>query len=637
VPSSSPPVRQRPSTSATPPLSADQLLAASTPLGGMEPPLWTPEGDAVVAASPLGGTTDLWAFPLDGGPPSRLTAGMGAVGHLASALPRWSPDGSYLSYVSGDIGDTEVWLQPADGAPAFRLSDLGANITSLGWSPDGASLIVAANRYGAYDLFEVSVPDGTPTRLTDDARYEVQPTVTPDGRYVVYVRLDETWTEHDVMVLPLDASRDGGSGTDGGGDPEPRLLVHDERFFDYQYGRWFGTPVVSPDGATVVFRSYRSDWLNLWAVRFAGGDPRPIAPDAADQDHACFSPDGAWIAYSSNQDASVQLRLVPAGGGEPRVLVDPGDGVCAFPTFSPDGRHLAFTLSTPTHPADLHVVEVATGEVRRLTRSVAANIEARLVRPERVTYAGDDGLEIPSYLYRPESAGVAPNGAGVVVVHGGPTMQWFPAFDAYAQFLALRGYTLLLPNIRGSSGYGRAFEEANDRDWLGGDLQDVVRGGRYLHTVPGVDEERVAVTGLSYGGVMSMGVAVDTVGEFGAAASLSGYGDFLRVREEHEVRHQRFMAKELGDPVADRDIYLRASPIHRVKQATVPLLIAHGVGRWPDADAGRQFADALRREYKTVRYVTYPDEHYYVTGRENLRALWYEVDDFFRHYLDLPR
>ncbi len=608
----------------TPPLSIDQLLT-TVPLAGMEPPVWRPEGDEVVVASPLGGAPELWSFPVEGGAPSRLTTGMGGVGHLASALPRWSPDGRYLSYVSGDIGDTEVWLQPADGGPASRLSSLGANITSLAWAPDGGSLVVAANRFGAYDLFRIDVPDGRATRLTDDTRYEVQPTVTPDSQHVVYLRLDETWTARDVLVRPLH-----GSPAD-----EPRLLVHDTDFFDYQYGGWTGPPLVSPDGQTVVFRSYRGDWLQLWSVPFEGGEPTPIDATEADQDHGCFAPDGRSLVYTWNRDASIQLRIASLDGGEPTVLFDPGDGVCAWPRFSPDGRHVAFTLARPEHPADLHVVEVATGEVRRLTRSLAEPAAKRLATPERVTYRGDDGLEIPAFLYRPESAGVEPNGAGVVVVHGGPTMQWVPAYDGYAQFLTLQGYTLLLPNIRGSAGYGRAFEEANDRDWLGGDLRDVVQGAHLLRELDTVDDDRLAVTGLSYGGIMSMAISVFTQGEFRAAASLSGYGDFLHMMEEQEFRHQQFLRKELGDPVEDREIYEKASSIHRVKEATVPLLIIHGEGRFPGSDAGRNFAEAMQREYKTVRYRTYQGEHYYVTGRDNVRAMWREVDDFFRTYLDL--
>jgi dipeptidyl aminopeptidase/acylaminoacyl peptidase len=108
--------------------------------------------------------------------------------------------------------------------------------------------------------------------------------------------------------------------------------------------------------------------------------------------------------------------------------------------------------------------------------------------------------------------------------------------------------------------------------------------------------------------------------------------------DEQEFRHQQLLRKELGDPVADREVYERASSIRAVRDVRAPIMLAHGVGRSPSSDAARQFADALEREYKTFRYRTYPDEHYYVAGRANVARLWQDADDFLRQYLDLdPR
>jgi len=602
--------------------SPDQLLSIS-PLAGVDAPIWLPDGTAVVVASPLGGANDLWSFPVDGGAPERLTSGIGSVGHLSSPLPRLSPDGQYLSYVTGDIGATEVWLQPRDGSPAFQLSHMKANIIGAQWSADSASLLVAANRTGTYDIFAIDVPDGTHRQLTDDLLYEVGPVASPTGDARYHVRLDETWTEHHIVRVPLVA------------DAEPTVVVSDTGFFDYQYGRIFGTPRPSPDGRTILFRSYRSGWINVWAVAAEGGEPWQILPEEADQEHASWSPDGRHVVVTSNRDARVRLVEVEVASRTGRDLVAPAEGVCAVPSYSPDGTRVAFTLATPQHAADLHVVDVATGELTRLTRSVSAAVARRIVAPERVSYRGEDGLEIPALLYLPSAMGVTPNGAGIVVVHGGPTMQWFPVFDGYTQFLLSKGYTLLLPNIRGSSGYGRAFEEANDRDWCGADLRDVVQGAAFLRARADVDPGRVAVTGLSYGGIMSMAATTMAPGAFQAAVSLSGYGDFLHMMDEQEFRHQQLLRKELGDPVVDRDVYLRASSIHHVREARNPLFIAHGVGRYPASDAGRQFADAMEREYKVFEYRTYPGEHYYVYGRDNTRTLWADVDRFLRTYLDL--
>lgn len=621
-----PGVTRQPDLLPVSPLSVDQQLAIVS-LAGIETPLWSPDSTSVLLASPLGSAPELWSFPIHGGPAVRMTSGLGTVGHLASVVPRWSPDGRYLSWIRGEIGQTEVWLQPLDGSAPFALTRLGANITALEWAPDGSWLVVSANRHGSYDIYRVSVPDGRHQRLTDDTRYEVSPVVMPDGQAILHVRLDETWTGHTVVRTDLDPST-GAVGRSG-------VVVEDTDFFDYHYGRAFGTPAPSPDGATILFRSARSDWLNIWSVASTGGTPTALAPEDGDQDAGAWSPDGRQVVMTSNHDANVSLRLVDVASGSSRLLVEADDAVCAVPSWSPDGTRIAFTLATPQCPPDLHVISVGTGEVTRLTRSVAPALQCHLAAPRRADYDFEDRT-IPSFLFRPESIGVRPNGAGVVVVHGGPTMQWLPVHDGYLQFLVGQGYTVIAPNIRGSSGYGRAFEEANDGDWLGGDLRDVLAAADQLRARDDIDDDRIAITGLSYGGIMAMAAVSFAPGAFAAAVSLSGYGDFLHMMDEQEFRHQQLLRKELGDPVAHREVYERASPIHAVHNATTPAFIAHGVGRFPSSDAGRRFAEALEREYKTVTYRTYPDEHYYVTGRDNLAVLWRDVAEFLDTYLDLP-
>lgn len=178
-------------------VSPDQLLSI-TALAGIDAPIWAPGGDAVIVVSPLGGGNDLWSFPVGGGAPERLSSGIGSVGHLSSPLPRLSPDGRFVSYVTGDIGRTELWLQPLDGSPAFQLSRMGANIIGADWSADSGSLLVAANRTGTYDIHEVSVPDGAHRTLTSGELYDVCPVASPTGDARYHVRLDATWTEHQI-------------------------------------------------------------------------------------------------------------------------------------------------------------------------------------------------------------------------------------------------------------------------------------------------------------------------------------------------------------------------------------------------------------------------------------------------------
>lgn len=603
-------------------ISIDQLLAIK-PITGSEAPRWLPDGTGIVFASGLGGGVDLWRIAPEGGSPVRLSVGMGSVGHLAYFMFAPSPDGRFVAYVSQKSGAYEVWLWSADGEPDRQLTRLGGSIESLAWSPDSSAVVISANRYGVYDIYRVDVPGGETQRLTSDALYEVYATFTADGKDILYVRLDERWVDHEIVRM----------GRDGSG---PRVIARDENFFDYHYGRTLGYPTASPDGKWAFFRSHRSGWITYWAISPEGGEARQLAPQEADQEGGAWSPDGAWFAYTSNANGTTDLRIVPAGGGEARVLVAPELGVVSHPQWSPDGTRISFHLATPTTAADLYVVTVADGAATRLTDSAVGDTARMLATPEKISYESFDGEVISAYLYRPRSIGVPANGAGIVFVHGGPTSQFMDTLQPQVQFFVQRGYTLLLPNPRGSSGHGRRFEDLNNGDWGHGDLQDVIFGAEELKKLDDVDPGKMGITGTSYGGIMSMAAVAFAPGYFQASIPMSGYGDFVHMKAEQELRHIKLLEYEFGPLEENEEVYRRCSPIFEVAKATTPCFVIHGVGKYPQSIAGKEFALALEREYKTFKYQTYPGETYYVASTANVRQMLLDMDAFFRLYLDLP-
>ncbi len=315
-------------------ISIDQLLAIKS-LVGSEAPRWMPDGDRIVFASGLGGGVDLWSIAPEGGSPTRLSVGMGSVGHLAYFMYTPSPDGKHIAYVSQKGGAYEVWLWNADGEPDRQLTRLGGAIESLAWAPDSSAVVISANRYGVYDIYLADVPSGETRRLTSDPHYEVYATFTPDSQEILFVRLDDRWVDHEIVRM----DRDGGN---------QRVIGTDENFFDYHYGRTFGYPTASPDGSQIFFRSHRSGWINYWAIGPDGGEPRQLSPQEADQEGGAWSPDGEWFAFVSNTNGTTDVRIVPAAGGDAKVLVAPDMGVCAHPQWSPDGKTISFALATPS-------------------------------------------------------------------------------------------------------------------------------------------------------------------------------------------------------------------------------------------------------------------------------------------------
>ncbi|MEO7134141.1 MAG: S9 family peptidase [Vicinamibacterales bacterium] len=602
-------------------LSAKELTSVRSVVGGVTPQ-WAPDGSRLLIGGALGGS-DLWTVPAAGGFPVSLEVEMGEIAFLQSHQPKYSPDGKWISYISNRSGPAELFVRSLVSGTEKQLTRLGGRINSYSWSPDGAAIAFAGDKFGNYDVWTVAVATGDVIRLTNDSRYDVFPSWTPDGRQVVYARMDDRWLDHEVLEV------------DARGATPPRLIVKDTGFFDYQAGGNFGYSLVSPDGSTLLFRSHRSGWINYWVVPMNGGTPRQIAAEAANQSGARWSPDGKSIAYVALWNGMQDLRIVDAAGGTSRIVFKPADmGFVSNAEWSPDGSQMSFTMETPVRPAELYVVAKAGGAPRQLTSSTGPSyVTDALIRPRKVSYKSPDGLTIQAYLYEPilKAGEKAP---GILYIHGGPTSSFNDTYQAQVQYFAMRGYAVLLPNIRGSSGYGQRFEDANNGCWGRCDLQDVTAGVEFLRTLPNVEPTRMGITGTSYGGCMSLAAAAFAPGVFQAAIAASGYGDWLHFHAEQELRHVKLVEYEFGPLPKAEAVYRKASPIFYMKDIQTPIMLIHGVGaQLPRSVASQIFADRLEMNYKSFVYKTYPNENYYIRRRDNIQTMLGDMLAYFDQHL----
>lgn len=608
-------------------VSPEELLSIHSMVGGVgrslyragNPPVWHPSSESLL----FSGRSRAWMISADGGEPVELPIRGGQLSV--------SPDGTRTAYVSGASGSAEVWLWDFREGEGVQLTDLGMlGIKSISWSPNGQWIAFSGNRYGTFDLWKVSVPGGEVHRLTADPTYEVYPTWTADSEYILYVHMDDRWMDHAIMEMRVDGS-------------EVRRIEQDTDFFDYGGGADFGEPLASPDGQMILFRSYRSGWLNYWLVPREGGTPRPVAADSADQRAATWSPDGRRIAFTSLRNGTHQIQVAEAEGRRVRVLVDPAMGFIKDLQWSPDGERISYVMSTPTQPQELFVVQVADGVSTRLTHSMPdVGVEARLIQPEKVHYSSSDGFTIPAYLYRPRDLQPGEERPAIIRVHGGPTHQYYDHFERNIQFLVEAGYVVLLPNIRGSSGYGREWEDANNGCWGHCDLEDVLAGADYLRELSFVDEENIGIFGRSYGGFMSMAAVAFAPGEFKASIPYGGYGDWEYYRTHGGPSGVRLLEYELGPYPEMKSVYRQSSPIHFLEHATTPTFVIeggvsrlhYGEGTAPTHRASLDFVREMERLGKPVQYRAYPrwadgDVPYPADEGE----MWQDMLEFFDRYL----
>jgi dipeptidyl aminopeptidase/acylaminoacyl peptidase len=587
-----------------------------------EPLAWT-RGDSAILYV---GAGELREVPAAGGPPRLVSDQLGGMPFLAGHDPRLSPDGKWVAYLSnaadatGEGLEVEIWLQPVEqGGPARQLTHLGASINSFQWAPDSVSVVLSSSRTGRYNVYRVDISSQTTVRITNDRLYEVYPTHAGTSR-LLFVRLNDAWTRHEIWSI---------DDTTG----KRSLLAADEDFFDYQYGRTFGYPLPSPRGDRVLFRSHRSGWINYWAASLTevGTESRALAPAEADQSEASWSPDGSRLAYIENHNGTLELKVLEVDSGRIATLDGGEDSACSLPAWSRDGSRIAYLRQTTTSPLEIWVVEVGSEVRKQLTGGDGAALD--LIHPTKVAYPTFDGRQINAYLYLPPGASEVAKAPGLMWIHGGPTSQFSDTLQPWVQFFAQRGYAVLLPNIRGSSGYGKEFEDLNNRDWGHDDLKDVLAGVEYLKTLGTVDGDRVGIHGTSYGGCMSMSAIAWAPGVFRAAIPHAGYGEWEAMYVEQELRHLQLLRYEFGPYPEAADVYRRCSPYHDIAAIETPTLIVHGEGRLPRSDSSRQFAEEMRRLYKPVRYRTYGGECYYVRTAEGVERMLTDMLSFLDQHL----
>jgi dipeptidyl aminopeptidase/acylaminoacyl peptidase len=310
------------------------------------------------------------------------------------------------------------------------------------------------------------------------------------------------------------------------------------------------------------------------------------------------------LATVENDRGYGVLRVGRLGGERPAVTGLP-EGIVGDLAWAPDNARLVFTAQGPTAPPGLYFWQ--DGAARPLLRPdplAEAGIDpASFIAPVLVEWTSADSTRIPGWFMRPRGPAPAAGFPAVVWVHGGPASQTRANFRADMQMLLSQGFAVLMPNIRGSTGYGRSYMEADEVDLRPVVMDDLEAGRAWLAAQPGIDSDRIGIMGQSYGGWAVLAAVTLQPALWKAGVNYYGIADFVTLLERTGPWRRDHRAREYGFPGTNDELFRRISPIHHVDRVTAPMLILHGDRdpRVPMHESD-QFVAALEQRQKKVRY-----------------------------------
>ncbi len=612
--------------------------------------------------------SQIWVASLAGGEPTRITS----VGE-SNNRPRWSPDSKHIAFISDRAGTPQVWLMGPDGNDARQVTTLSTGADGVLYSPDGKKLVFTSEVYPdchedacnkqkldaernskvqarIYDsllyrhwtrwqakqrshLLAVPVEGGAAVDLTPGDR-DAPPfslggpddyAISPDGSEVCFVRNSDpepaVSTNSDLYVVPI-----------GGG--EVRKITNNVGADN--------SPAYSPDGRYLAWRAqtrpgYESDRWRLMVLERTTGRVTSVTENV-DRWVTGFtwSPDSARLFFTLEDRGRQPIHMVPAAGGGAREIVA-GDAIMDDVHMTPDGKTLVFTQQTASHPAEIYRAQSGGSAVPLTHFNEAALAPYALPRLESMWIEGAEGARIQTFILKPHGFSEGQRYPVLVLIHGGPQQAWGEdwSYRWNAQVFAAAGFVVVMPNVRGSTGYGQKFIDDINSDWGGKPYDDLMAVADRVEKLAYVDPDKMVAAGASYGGFMVDWVLGHTQ-RFKALVSHAGVYDLRSMfgaTEELWFPLWEFR----GAPWDNPETYTKFSPSSYVKEFATPTLVVCGEQdfRVPYGQSLQLFT-ALQLAKVPSRLLVFPDEGHWIQKPQN-SVLWYTTFlDWMKQWLAKP-
>jgi len=584
---------------------------------------WSPDGREIAFSMDMSGRVNLWKVSAEGGWPIQLVQSdelqLGAV---------WSPDGKWIVFQQ-DSGGNELWdivAVPSDGGEALNLTH-SADIREEAprWSPDGSTIAVnyKTKEGTQYDLALLDWASHKVRKLTrEDTPDRSWSSVawSRDGKTLYANRIEVSQADGDVYAIDVAT----GASTN--------LTPHQGSVLNFASS-------LSPDGKTLLLTSdAKGGYRNVALLDIATGKLTWVTDTGWEAKSGDFSPSGTALTYTLNADgrrdvyrvdiSSMRAEKLPLRAGLNALAAHPN-------SFAPSGDRILLSHESSAEPVNFWVHEAASGRAKQLTQTAIASLgSAAMPDAQIVHYNSFDGKTISALLWMPFNLQRDSTNPALVLPHGGPTGQTQDFWSPDVASLVSRGYICIAPNVRGSTGYGMAFQRANHQDLGGGDLQDAIYALNFLKDTGYVDPKKIGITGGSYGGYMTLMAIAKTPDLWAAGVDLYGPINWMTMLQHADPALAQYIRSLLGDPVNDADVYRATAPITYIHDVKAPLLVLHGDNdpRIPKEEA-LQVVELLRKDGKVVEAHFYADEGHGFYKRENQIDATRRTVEWFDRYL----
>ncbi|HEX7285327.1 MAG TPA: S9 family peptidase [Candidatus Angelobacter sp.] len=585
---------------------------------------WSPDGKQVAFVTNISGRSNLWLVPAEGGWPAQLT-----VSNQRQMNPTWSPNGRWIAY-SSDYDGNEQWdvflVSARDGQVVNLTNTRDISEESPAWSPDSLKLAYSVKpKHGAnYEIETIDWATKKVTHVTSNTPKDWSnfgPIWSHDGKRIVFTQAHAAGKDANVFITDAVTGRATNLTPHEG---EQLYLAND----------------ISPDGKSILITSNaESGYNNAGLLDVASKKITWLTHDKWEVSGGKFSPDGKHLTWTANVDGNQDIYLynLVTHAAKPLPLAKGINSTAGAETpFTRDGARMLYSHDGPNAPNDLWIYDVATQKSLQITHALVGGVRGEdLVQPFLVHYPSKDGKwQISAFVYVPYNAERNGKNAAVVYIHGGPDSQTQNSFSKSIQYLANQGFFVIAPNYRGSSGYGKEFEDANRYDMGGGDLQDVISAADFLKKTGFIDPKKVAVMGGSYGGYLTMMAVTKAPDLWAAGVPIVPFVNWFTEIENEDPLLRQYDLATMGDPMKDKARLQERSPINFVDQIKAPLLLLAGGNdpRCPKTEA-EQVASAIKKRGGVAELKVYENEGHGFAKIENQIDAYTRVAEFLKKYV----